>query len=143
MEYLPAAAHGVVTIHVSGAVAAPGLVVLPTGARVADAIAAAGGAAAGADLGGLNLAASVGDGSRVVVPDVGTAPGGADGGPIRINTATASELEVLPGVGPVLAARIVAHREQRGPFETIEDLLGVPGIGESKLEGLRSEVAVP
>lgn len=141
----PPTTAGVVTVHVSGMVVRPGLVALGEGARVADAIVAAGGATVGADLTSLNLAATVGDGQHLVVPDVAggvAAPGGGDGR-VRVNTADAAALEMLPGVGPVLAERIVAHREANGPFTVVEDLLDVPGIGESKLAAMRESVIVP
>ena len=133
------------TIHVSGAVAGPGLVSLPSGSRVADAVVAAGGALPGADLGSLNLAAPLVDGQQLVVPYPALTDGTpvASDGRVRINTADATALEGLPGVGPVLAQRIVAHRDAHGPFVTVEDLLEVPGIGESKLAALRDSVIVP
>jgi competence protein ComEA len=136
---------GTIVVHVSGAVARPGLIALPEGARVADAVAAAGGALPSASLTALNLAAPVAGGHRVVVPEAGTTPddGGAAGGPIAVNLATAEELEGLPGVGPVLAQRIVEHRERYGPFGVVEDLLDVPGIGEAKLAAIRDHITVP
>lgn len=136
-------------VHVSGWVAAPGLVTVPDGSRVADTVAAAGGARPGASLESMNLAEAVRDGQHVVVPGppdtAGGAPAGAvaDDGRVRINEADAAELQELPGVGPVLAERIVEHRERSGPFETVEDLLDVPGIGEGKLASLRDAVIVP
>lgn len=137
---------GTLTVHVAGAVAGPGMVEVPAGARVADAIAAAGGALPDADLGAVNLAAPLGDGQHLLVPAAGPAsssdPPGGDG-PVRINVAGVVELQRLPGVGPVLAARIIAHREQFGPFATVEELLDVPGIGEGKLAALREAVLVP
>jgi competence protein ComEA len=145
IELTPAAAARSLTVHVSGAVANPGLVHLAGGSRVADAIAAAGGAVESADLGALNLAASVGDGARVVVPDAtANGPSGTMGdGLVRVNAASPDELERLPGVGPVLAERIASVRDQRGAFETIEDLLDVPGIGEAKLAAMRDAVIIP
>jgi len=145
-----APAHGV-TIHVSGAVAAPGLVEVPVGARVADAIAAAGGVLPGADVTTLNLAAPVGDGEQVRVLEashsaVGGGAGGGgppDDGLIHVNIADIIALQELPGVGPVLAGRIVAYRDEHGPFADIEDLLDVPGIGEGRLEAMRDVVAIP
>lgn len=132
----------VITVHVSGAVRLPGLVTLRAGDRVAQAIAAAGGALAFAELSSLNLAAAVDDGDQVIVPSKGTqtaGPMGAspDKGLVDINHGTAADLEALPGVGPVLAKRIFDYREAHGPFETAEDLLDVPGIGEGKLAALR------
>lgn len=132
-----------VTVHVSGAVTRPGLVTLEFESRVADAVLAAGGATADAELGALNLAAPVGDGTRLVVPSSVAAGHTSGDGMVRINSAPASELETLAGVGPVLAGRIVAHREANGSFETVEDLLGVPGIGEAKLAAIRDSVMVP
>lgn len=132
-----------VTVHVSGAVVRPGLVTLPSDSRVADAIVAAGGATSDAQLGALNLAATVGDGTRLVVPSAVEGSPVAGDGRVRLNSASATELQGLPGVGPVLAERIVAHRETVGSFETVEDLLDVPGIGEAKLAAIRDSVLVP
>jgi competence protein ComEA len=136
-----------ITIHVSGEVVAPGLVQLPDSARVADAIAAAGGSTRAADLSSVNLASVLRDGDQVVIPGVGdavTPSAGSDAdGQIRINRATVAELEELPGVGPVLAERIAAYRDEHGPFAAVEDLLDVPGIGEGKLATLRESVALP
>ncbi|MEN8240202.1 MAG: helix-hairpin-helix domain-containing protein [Actinomycetota bacterium] len=135
-----------VTIHVSGAVMQPGVVVVPASGRVADALAAAGGAARDADLSRVNLAATIRDGDLITVPSAAS-PGEASQQPalvgIDLNRSTASQLEGLPGVGPVLAARIVAFREDNGPFTEIEDLLDVPGIGEAKLAGMRDDIASP
>lgn len=143
VEIVGATAERVVTVHVSGAVARPGLVTVDSGARVADAIIAAGGALPDAELGALNLAATVGDGTRLVVPSAGAELGVGGDGLVRVNSATASDLEGLPGVGPVLAERIVAHRETVGSFETVEDLLDVAGIGEAKLAAIRDAILVP
>jgi competence protein ComEA len=140
----PRTTTGTLTVHVSGAVVAPGLVSLPAGSRVADAVVAAGGALAGADLTTLNLAAPIVDGQQLVVPDA--VAGGSvavTDGRVRINSADATALEGLPGVGPVLAERIVAYRDAHGPFVALEDLLEVPGIGESKLAAMRDSVIVP
>ena len=135
-----------ITVHVSGQVAAPGLVEVDAGARVADAVAGAGGSTRNADLALVNLAAPLLDGQQIVIPEIGDAlvgGGVASDGRIHINSATAGELEQLPGVGPVLAGRIASYRDENGPFATVEDLLNVPGIGEGKLETLRDSVAVP
>jgi competence protein ComEA len=133
------------TVHVSGAVAQPGLVSLPAGARIADAIVAAGGARPDAVLTALNLAAPVANGQQLVVPAAGPAGSAATpvDGRVAINTADVVALETLPGVGPVLAQRIIDHRVGNGPFTVVEDLLDVPGIGESKLAELREMVLVP
>jgi competence protein ComEA len=143
-----------IVVYVAGAVAVPGVYVLDNPARVTDAVTAAGGAAVGADLDVVNLAAAVHDGERVYVPQVGgTVPPvvGADvvivdnttvTGPVNINSATAEQLDVLPGVGPTTAAAIVSHREQHGPFQTVEQLADVRGIGPAKLDALRGLVTV-
>ena len=135
-------------VHVAGWVKRPGLVELASGGRVADAVAAAGGALPGADLSALNLAAPLRDGDQIRVPApgeaaaMGSAGGDADA-PVDVNRASAAELERLPGVGPVLAQRIVDYREEHGPFATAEDLLDVPGIGEAKLAELRDAISLP
>jgi competence protein ComEA len=135
-----------IVVHVSGAVVRPGVVTVRSGARVADVVAAAGGATRRADLSAVNLAAPVRDGEYVVVPDPAdeaAAGGGLMSDGVDINSATASELEGLSGVGPVLASRIVAYRDANGPFDAVEDLLDVPGIGEAKLAGMRDDIAHP
>lgn len=140
-----------VAVHVSGAVLNPGLVVMASGSRVADAIAAAGGGMPGSNLGGVNLAAFVTDGMRLTVPWIDGDPqqppseigsGEPRGFPVDLNRAGSERLAELPGVGEVLATRIITHRETHGPFESLEDLLDVPGIGEGKLAGLRDYAVV-
>lgn len=118
-------------VDVSGAVEAPGLVELTMGARVADAIDAAGGASADAVLDDLNLARHLNDGEQIVVPRKGDAEEAEAGGPVNLNRANAEQLEQLPGVGPVLAERIVADREANGPFASVEDLGRVQGVGDA------------
>lgn len=137
-----AAPEATIVVHVGGAVARPGLVALAEGARVADAIRAVGGMAAGASSDSVNLARILVDGEHLVV-GAGAAPVGGDEERVRINSASVDELEALPGVGPVLAGRIVEHRSRVGPFTEVEDLLAVPGIGERMLESLRDRVQVP
>ncbi|WP_201292819.1 ComEA family DNA-binding protein, partial [Cellulomonas citrea] len=135
---------GVVVVHVVGAVATPGVVRLPAGARVLDALAAAGGSTPDADLSAVNLARELVDGEQVVVPRPGEVPAAigasatGDGALVDVNTATPAQLDELPGVGPVLAQRIVDGR----PYRTVEDLDGVEGIGPSLLDKLRSKVRV-
>ncbi|MGF1664678.1 MAG: ComEA family DNA-binding protein [Acidimicrobiia bacterium] len=142
------AAPAEIVVHVAGAVARPGLVRVPVDSRVADAVAAAGGATTEAALSAINLAAPLSDGIQVVVPAAaidGDTPAAApvDDGRVRVNQADAVGMDALPGVGPVLAERIVAYRDENGPFGSVEDLLDVPGIGESKLEAMRESVVVP
>lgn len=149
IELDPPPAPPSVRVHVAGAVARPGVYVLPAGAIVGQALEAAGGAIVQADLSHLNLAAPVAEGQQVLVPRQGTplpSPDAAAAAPqtglLDLNRATAPELERLPGIGPVLAQNIVDHRERYGPFRAVEDLLAVSGIGPARLEQLRSLVTV-
>ena len=136
-------------VHAAGAVRRPGVYRVGPGARVTDVIDAAGGAAPDADLNRLNLAAPVGDGSQVYVPRLGetvpasTASGpGAPAGPLDLNTATLEQLDELPGVGPATSKAILAERDRRGRFRSVDDLLDVRGIGPAKLDALRDLVTV-
>jgi competence protein ComEA len=135
----------IITVHIAGEVVAPGLVLVSSDARVADAVAAAGGSTRRADLSRVNLAAPLHDGEQIVIPSPNADAGDATvtDGRVRINDASVGELEQLPGVGPVLAGRIAAYRDENGPFSAVEDLLDVPGIGEGKLATLRDAVALP
>lgn len=131
-----------VTVHVTGEVAEPGLVQVPGGARVADAIDAAGGPTGQASLEAVNLARTVQDGEQLHVHSVDAveeaAARGATGpdGTVNVNRADAAELEQVPGIGPVLAERIIAYRDANGPFVDLSELLEVSGIGERTLEQL-------
>lgn len=163
----PPTTAGRIVAHAAGAVVAPGVYELDVGARVADLVAAAGGLAPDADADRLNLAGPVADGSRVYVPRVGedvppevaaeappAAPGEAGGsgggGPaggrgralVDLNEAGIDELDTLPGIGPATAQAIVDHREQHGPFASVDELIDVRGIGEAKLAQLRDLVTV-
>lgn len=133
-------------VHVSGAVGRPGLYRLDGGARVVDAVAAAGGFTEAADRTVLNLARPLVDGEQVHVPEAGEAstpgaPVSADGR-VNLNTADVAALDTLPRVGPAIAERIIAWREENGRFTSVDDLLSVPGIGEKMLAGLRDLVTV-
>ena len=159
-----------VVVHVAGAVRRPGVVTLPAGSRVVDAIAAAGGGVHEADLDRLNLAAPLADGQRVLVARVGDPPdtfysgagegqqggspaGSAGGsaapppdsapsGPLDLNMATQAELEALPGIGPSLASAIIEERTHRGGYTDLSQLQQVPGIGERRFAQLRGLVSL-
>ena len=157
-------------VQAAGSVVHPGVYRLGAGARVADLVAAAGGPSPGADLDAVALAAKLADGQRVYVPALGEVPGGsavaASGGdsggasgsssgggtggatgptpdaPLDLNVATAAQLDQLPGVGPATAAAIIAYRDKHGPFQAVEGLLDVRGIGTAKLDAIRDLVRV-
>lgn len=139
-----------VVVHVAGAVVTAGVYELPAGSRVVDAVQAAGGAVADAQPDALNLAALLVDGERVYVPKLGevvplvsTAVGDTTpAGPLDLNTATAEQLDDLPGVGPATAAAIVSHRDSNGPFSSVDELADVRGIGPAKLAAIRELVTV-
>lgn len=162
------ATPSMVVVHVAGAVAEPGVVTLPAGSRVETALERAGGAARDADLARVNLARPLVDGEQVYVPRVGeteipaavpeggagglgsagaSGPAGASGSTgadavVDLNAADAATLETLPGIGPALAERILAWREEHGRFATVEDLLDISGIGDAKFADLQPRVRV-
>lgn len=144
----PAVESVVLKVHVGGEVLRPGVYSLPRGSRVVDAVSAAGGLTAKAHADGINLAAPLVDAVQVIVPRKGaavvarpvTTPGAkvpATSGLVNVNSATASELDELPGVGPTTAKAIVETRLSKGPFGSADDLLDVPGIGPAKLAQIR------
>lgn len=167
-----AAGEGPVTVHVAGAVKHPGVYTLPAGSRILQAVESAGGALPAAVLDALNLAALAADGTQIMVPTQaqlaagtagsggsGSGAGGAGGGVpgaggaglpqpgsqgalVNLNTATAEQLDALPGVGPVLAGRIVAWRSDHGPFTSVDELDAVSGIGAKMLANIRPLVSV-
>jgi competence protein ComEA len=143
----PAARSAKLVVDVAGAVRRPGLHALPPGTRIADAVAAAGGATAKADLNAVNLAAPVADGEQIVVPARG--PGGAGGAssgapsptaPLDLNTASLEQLDALPGIGPTTAQKILDYRQAHGSFHSVAELDAVPGIGQGRLEQLKGLV---
>ncbi len=144
----PAGPRTRIVVDVGGKVRRPGVFHLPAGSRVQDALKAAGGAEEGADLTGLNRARILVDGEQVVVglplpagePAPGSAAPGAATGPISLNTATAEQLETLPGVGPVLAGHIIDHRTRTGGFRSVDELRDVTGIGERRFAELQHRV---
>jgi competence protein ComEA len=150
-------ARRALVVHVVGAVRRPGLFRLREGARVADAVARAGGATRRADLAALNLAAPLVDGIQVLVPsrvaaaavppadgsDSASAPSASiagGGSKLSLASATAEQLDELPGVGPVTAQKILDYRTEHGPFRSVDDLDAVPGIGPTRVEQLRDLV---
>jgi competence protein ComEA len=140
----------VLLVDVAGWVRRPGVYQFAEGARVIDAIDAAGGARPGALLQSLNLAAPLVDGTQILVPREGAAPPdgsvvvgpGVVAGLVNVNTATPAELETLPGIGEVIAQAIVDHRTDNGPFTSVDQLLDVSGIGDATLESIRELVTV-
>jgi competence protein ComEA len=146
----PSTTGAMVVVHVAGAVRRPGIIELPAGARVADAIELAGGALKSANLDGLNLAALVVDGTQILVPSgsgemaVGAspAPTSTQSSVVNLNTADQTLLETLPGVGPVTAGAILAYRTENGSFTSIDQLLEVSGIGPATLESIKPFVSL-
>jgi competence protein ComEA len=143
-----------ILVDVAGWVRIPGVYEFHDGDRVIDAIEAAGGARRGAALDALNLAALLADGTQILVPrrqapgsagSVPSAPsvdGGVTSSKVNINSASAEELETLPGIGEVIAQEILDYRTENGPFGSVDDLLDVSGIGEVTLENVRDLVTV-
>jgi competence protein ComEA len=140
-----------VRVSVQGAVRAPGMYSLSPGSIVEDAVFAAGGFLPNADSSRLNLAAPLADGQELMIPSQNPTPLPGTPSPattptgkkINLNTATLEELDTLPGIGPVLAKRIIDYRETVGPFQSIDDLLHVKGIGQALLEKIRNMVEAP
>lgn len=153
---VPTATPPPLIVYVSGAVAQPGVYTLPPGARVVDALSAAGGATAEADLAQVNLARRIYDEEQIHVPRQGdptppappptpapaAASSGGSPGKVNINTASAAELDTLPGIGPGYAARIVAYRETNGPFQRSEEIQNVPGIGPATFARIKDLITV-
>lgn len=134
-------------VDVAGAVRRPGLHALAPGTRIADAVAAAGGATAKADINAVNLAAPIADGEQIVVPARGSGAGGASSGaapsptaPLDLNSASLEQLDALPGIGPTTAQKILDFRQAHGPFHSVAELDAVPGIGQGRLEQLKGLV---
>jgi competence protein ComEA len=154
VRLLPPPTLAPLIVHVSGAVTRPGVYSLPAGSRVKDAILAAGDALPDAWLDGLNLASLLEDGAKIEVPWLNpTAPITPAGppvtlspassiGPIDINSASQEELESLPGIGPVIAARIIAYREENGPFSKPEAIQNVSGIGPATFERIKDIIII-
>jgi competence protein ComEA len=157
---LPTATPGPIQVYVNGAVVVSDVFTLPPGSAIEQAIEAAGGFAAGANTAVINLAQPLFHGAQVYVPTVvelaatptavlsapvlgqGSGGGNTTGGLININQATVAELDTLPGIGPSTAASIIEYRTNSGLFTTIEDIMNVPGIGESKFEQIKELITV-
>ncbi len=144
-DLVPTSTEAGIVVDVAGAVRRPGVYRMSPGARVHEAIQAAGGARRGAELGTLNRAAVLVDGQQVLVGEAGAAASGAGpaegagaAGTVNINSADAAALDALPGIGEVTAERIVASRDEAGPFASLDDLDRVSGIGPATIESLRS-----
>jgi competence protein ComEA len=150
-----------ITVVVAGGVATPGVVNVPSSARLQTVIDAAGGLSADADVASLNMAGRVGDGERIVIPTRNTDDSVSDsaaeseptgvsieaslplsGEPLNVNTASIAELEALPGIGPVLAERITTYRTEHGPFTSVDQLMDVEGISTATLEELLPFITV-
>ena len=161
VELLPAATAEPIVVHIAGAVNQPGVYYLPRESRLTDAVDRAGGLQPNADAEALNLAARLMDGDKIVVPFAGqtvadviqrsnaslnsSAAISADDlevFPIDLNTATQEELLHLPGIGPSKAADILAYRQENGPFQRLEDIMKVPGIGDSTFDQIREFIIV-
>ncbi len=138
---LPTATPGTLTVYVSGAVVTPGVYTLPAGSRIEAAVQAAGGFLPGAEQESLNLATLLEDGQQINVPGlVNTSHVSA--GRININTATATELDTLPGIGPTTAQAIVDYRLEHGDFQAIQDIQKVPGVGPATFEDIRDYITI-
>jgi competence protein ComEA len=147
----PRAAHARsssrLVVDVAGAVRRPGLHQLAPGTRIADAVAAAGGATSKADINAVNLAAPVADGEQIVVPPRGSGAAGASSGaapsptaPLDLNSASLEQLDALPGIGPATAQKILDYRQAHGSFHSVAELDAVPGIGQGRIEQLKGLV---
>jgi competence protein ComEA len=140
------AAQTSIVVDVAGAVVRPGVYHLRSGSRVADAISRAGGLTRRAERTAVNLAAPISDGQQVLVAAKGAsggapaAPGSPAGGPVSLSSATAEQLDALPGIGPVTAQKIIGYRQQHGPFTSVEALDAIPGIGPARIADLKGLV---
>ena len=138
---LPTATPGMLTVYVSGAVALPGVYSLPAGSRADAAVQAAGGFLPGAEEENINLAKPLEDGQQIDVPGI-VDTSHVNAGRVNINTATVTELDALPGIGPTTAQAIVDYRIQNGPFQSVQDLQNVPGIGPATFANIEDYITI-
>jgi competence protein ComEA len=138
---LPTATPGMLSIYISGAVASPGVYKLPEGSRVESAVQAAGGFLPGAEKDNINLAMLLTDGQQINVPGI-VDSSHVNIGRVNINTATAAELNTLPGIGPTTAQSILDYRLQHGPFQVIQDIQNVPGVGPATYALIKDYITV-
>jgi competence protein ComEA len=138
---LPTATPGLLTVYVSGAVATPGVYALPDGSRVEAAVDAAGGLLPGAEANNINLAMLIEDGQQIVVPGI-TDTGHVNAGRVNINTATLTDLETLPGIGPTTAQAILDYRLQHGQFQVIQQIQNVSGIGPATFAVIQDYISI-
>lgn len=140
-----------IVVHISGAVLKAGVVTMPAGSRVVDALKAAGGPAVGADVNVVNMAALLVDGQQILIPSRGEGASGSQSvrqgvkpanEKISINTADAAALDTLSGIGPAMAQKIIDYRTAKGPFRSLEDLKNVPGIGEGKYQSIKEKITL-
>jgi competence protein ComEA len=138
---LPTTTPGLLTVYVSGAVATPGVYTLPEGSRVDAAITAAGGMLPGAEINNINLALPVVDGQQINVPGI-VETSHVNAGRVNINTATLDELDALPGIGPTTAQSILDYRQEHGPFQIIQQIQNVTGVGSATFAGIQNYISV-
>jgi competence protein ComEA len=138
---LSTATPGTVTVYVTGAIAHPGVYTLPDGSRLDAAVKAAGGFVPGAEQQNINLAMILKDGQQIDVPGI-VDTSHVNAGRVNINTATVSDFDALPGIGPTTAQAIVDFRLQNGPFQTIQDIQNVPGVGPATFDGIKDYITV-
>jgi competence protein ComEA len=138
---LPTATPGLLTVYVSGAVATPGVYSLPEGSRVDTAVQAAGGLLIGAEANSINLAMLITDGQQINVPGI-VDTSHVNAGRVNLNTATLAELEALPGIGSTTAQNVLDYRLQHGPFQVIQEIQNVPGIGPATFAVIQDYLSV-
>jgi competence protein ComEA len=138
---LPTATPAMLIVYVSGAVATPGVYAVPDGSRIETAVQAAGGLIPGADKSNINLATLLTDGQQINVP-VLVETSHVNVGRVNINTATVADLDGLPGIGPTTAQAIVDYRLQNGPFQVIQDIQKVQGVGPATFENIKNFINV-